>query len=262
MAAATTKLDYSTGTRKDFDGSYADVVTIDDKTSMKITLQPGFDWCQSIAPKLPGCPSWCPATHFGYLESGCMKVKYEDGSETTVNAGESYLIPPKHLPEVVGDAPAVMVEFSQSTAQVVSSMKESTTNKLGNEIPFGADSPFILIARCHVKEECLDEYMKAAEIADKAVMATEGGMLHHTFDQDPDDPLMFTWSEVYKNDAALLLHLTNPPLVKFVEQHGEMGDKFEIEVYGTLSVETKEAFSASGFPIKYFDTMFGYSRIK
>ena len=31
---------------------------------------------------------------------------------------------------------------------------------------FGADSPFILIARCHVKEECLDEYMKAAEIAD------------------------------------------------------------------------------------------------
>ena len=112
-----------------------------------------------------------------------------------------------------------------------------------HEIPFGADTPFILIARCHVKEECLDEYMKAAEIADKAVMATEDGMLHHTFDQDPDDPLMFTWSEVYKNDAALLFHLTNPPLVKFVEQHGEMGDKFEVEVYGTLSVETKEAFS-------------------
>ena len=93
-------------------------------------------------------------------------------------------------------------------------------------------------------------------------MATEDGMLHHTFDQDPDDPLMFTWSEVYKTDAALLFHLTNPPLVKFVEQHGEMGDKFEIEVYGTLAVETKEAFSASGIPIKYFDTKFGYSRIK
>ena len=130
-----------------------------------------------------------------------------------------------------------------------------------HEIPFGADTPFILIARCHVKEECLDEYMKAAQTADKAVMDTEDGMLHHTFDQDPDDPLMFTWSEVYKNDAALLFHLTNPPLVKFVEQHGEMGDKFEVEVYGTLSVETKEAFSASGFPIKYFDTKFGYSRI-
>ena len=35
-----------------------------------------------------------------------------------------------------------------------------------------------------------------------------------------------------------------------------MGDGFEIEVYGTLSAETKHAFSASGFKIKYFDTKF------
>jgi len=37
-------------------------------------------------------------------------------------------------------------------------------------------------------------------------------MLHHTFDQDPDDPLRFVWSEVYKNDNALLAHLANPAL--------------------------------------------------
>ena len=29
-------------------------------------------------------------------------------------------------------------------------------------------------------------------------------MLHHTFDQDPDGPLSFVWSEVYKNDDAYL----------------------------------------------------------
>jgi len=46
-----------------------------------------------------------------------------------------------------------------------------------------------------------------------------------------------------------------------VEQHAETGDGFEIEVYGTLSAETKHAFSASGFKIKYFDTKFGYSRV-
>ena len=68
-------------------------------------------------------------------------------------------------------------------------------------------------------------------------------------------------NEVYKDDASLIFHLKNPPLVKFVEQHGEMGDDFSIEVYGTLSKETKEAFSASGFPIKYYDTLFGYSRV-
>merc|ERR1711918_134901 len=95
-----------------------------------------------------------------------------------------------------------------------------------------------------------------------AVKKSEPGMLHHTFDQDPTDPLAFVWSEVYKDDASLLFHLTNPPLVKFVEQHGEMGDDFSIEVYGTLADDTKKTFSAAGFPIKYFDSKFGYSRVK
>jgi hypothetical protein len=53
-----------------------------------------------------------------------MKVKYEDGSTATVNAGDSYNIPPGHLPEVIGDIPCVMVEFSQSTAAVMESMKK------------------------------------------------------------------------------------------------------------------------------------------
>ena len=61
-------------------------------------------------------------------------------------------------------------------------------------------------------------------------MASEPGMLHHTFDQDPDDPLAFTWSEVYLDDATLINHLTNPPCIKAMQQHEEMGDDFSIEV--------------------------------
>ena len=80
-------------------------------------------------------------------------------------------------------------------------------------------------------------------------------------DEDPDDPLAFVWSEVYANDEALLFHLTNPPLVKFVEQHGEMGDDFSIEIYGTLSAETKKTMIESGFPVKFYETKLGYSRV-
>ena len=103
-------------------------------------------------------------------------------------------------------------------------------------------------------------------MADNGVMESEPGMLHHTWDQDPDDPLGFVWSEVYANDAALLAHLENPPLLKFVEQHLEMGDGFSVEVYGTLAAETKEKFNAVGeavgFPIKYYDTTrVGYTRL-
>ena len=86
---------------------------------------------------------------------------------------------------------------------------------------------------------------------------------NNTFDQDPDDPRMFVWSEVYADDESLLFHLTNPPLQKFVQQHSEeYGDGFSIEIYGTLDAETKEKFSATGFPIKYFDTRLGYSRCR
>jgi hypothetical protein len=40
-----------------------------------------------------------------------MGVKMKDGTEKTIKAGESYLIPPGHLPAMEEDA--VMVEFSQ-----------------------------------------------------------------------------------------------------------------------------------------------------
>jgi len=139
--------------------------------------------------------------------------------------------------------------------------KDEAMQKAPSPASFGADTPFILIARCHVKPDELEHYLEAAQVADKAVNESEPGMLHHTFDSDPNDSLSFVWSEVYNDDASLLFHLTNPPLQKFVEQHGEFGDDFSIEVYGTLADETKEKFSASGFQIKYFDTKFGYSRV-
>ena len=89
------------------------------------------------------------------------------------------------------------------------------------------------------------------------------GPLARATHQDPDDPRMFVWSEVYADDESLLFHLTNPPLQKFVQQHSEeYGDGFSIEIYGTLDAETKEKFSATGFPIKYFDTRLGYSRCR
>jgi len=100
-----TVLDYTSGTKKEMGLATANVVNVGDKTSMEITLNPGFNWVESVSPLLPGCPKSCPANHFGFLKSGTMKVHYDDGTSATVNAGESYLIPPGHLPEVVGDVP-------------------------------------------------------------------------------------------------------------------------------------------------------------
>ena len=68
-------------------------------------------------------------------------------------------------------------------------------------------NPFILIARIRVKEGMVEEYLRIAKEADEAVTSSEPDMLIHTFDQDPTDPLEFTWSEVYRNSEAML-HLS------------------------------------------------------
>ena len=70
---------------------------------------------------------------------------------------------------------------------------------------FGSEIPFILLAKLKIKEDKVTECLEIADKIDKAVEADEPGMLYHTFDQDPDDPLRFVWSEVYKNDDALLI---------------------------------------------------------
>ena len=99
------------------------------------------------------------------------------------------------------------------------------------------------------------------DLSCSAIENSEPGMLFHNFDADPSDPLSFTWTEVYKNDDALIAHINNPPVQRYVEQHAELGDGFEIEIYGKLGKEAIEAVKALGVPFKHFVTTdVGYVR--
>ena len=84
----------------------------------------------------------------------------------------------------------------------------------------------MLLAKLKVKEDKVAKYLEIADKTDKAFEADEPGMLHHTFDQDPDDLLCFVWYEVYKNDDALLAYLANPALGFYLESHAELGTDF------------------------------------
>ncbi len=131
-------------------------------------------------------------------------------------------------------------------------------NKL---ISFGAETPFILLARIQVKPDKIQEYLLLAAKTDKAVEDSEPGMIHHTFEQDPENPLCFVWSEVYKNDDAFLAHLANPPVTEYLQVHAELGDNFTVEVYGTVGDKCKAAMEATGLSLKIFESKLGYSRI-
>ena len=126
---------------------------------------------------------------------------------------------------------------------------------------FGKDTPFIILARIHVKAGCVNQYLTAAKDVDEAVQASEPGMLHHTFDQDPDDPQSFVWSEVYKNDEAFAAHLFNQPVQAYLQKHSELGDDFKVEVYGTVGPDCLQLMKSTGLPFKIFESKYGYSRV-
>ena len=74
------------------------------KKMSRIAIEKGFDWKKTVSPILPGCPEWCPATHFGYLESGEMGIQMKDGS-TKVSHSPPLVprrtSPPCHRPSVL-----------------------------------------------------------------------------------------------------------------------------------------------------------------
>jgi quercetin dioxygenase-like cupin family protein len=97
----------------------ADEVRAPDKTRLEIVrlpgftmgrfkLQPGWRWSTCVKPVV-GTHS-CQLGHVGYVVSGKITVKMDDGSEKTIGPGMSYTIPPGHDAWVVGDEPYVGIE--------------------------------------------------------------------------------------------------------------------------------------------------------
>ena len=131
------------------------------------------------------------------------------------------------------------------------------------DLSMDGQNPFILIARIQVKAGMVEEYLEIADEVDKAVELSEPGMLFHNFDADPDDPLAFTWTEVYSNSNAFIKHDANPPVQEYVAKHAELADGFSIEIYGDVSQDVLETINRLGIPLKHFKTTrVGYVREK
>ena len=131
------------------------------------------------------------------------------------------------------------------------------------DLSMDGQNPFILIARIQVKAGMVEEYLEIADEVDKAVELSEPGMLFHNFDADPDDPLAFTWTEVYSNSNAFIKHDANPPVQEYVVKHAELADGFTIEIYGDVSQDVIDTINRLGIPLKHFKTTrVGYVREK
>jgi hypothetical protein len=77
----------------------------------KGTFEPGWKWSNNVKPIAK--TDSCQVSHLGYVLSGRMKVRMDNGSEAEVGPGDVFALPPGHDAEVVGDEPCEMVDFGE-----------------------------------------------------------------------------------------------------------------------------------------------------
>ncbi|HEY3556262.1 MAG TPA: cupin domain-containing protein [Kribbella sp.] len=97
------------------DKTRVDVVKLPGASVARITFQPGWRWSECIRPVIGG--DSCQVHHIGTLLSGEMEIVHDDGSKARVTPGIAYVIEPGHDAWVVGDEPAVGLEFESLAAE-------------------------------------------------------------------------------------------------------------------------------------------------
>ncbi|MFP5299372.1 MAG: cupin domain-containing protein [Actinomycetota bacterium] len=78
----------------------------------RFELEPGWRWSECIKPIVK--TESCQLDHLGYVISGRIHVVHDDGSEAEIGPGEAYRIAPGHDAWVVGNEPAVGLEFESA----------------------------------------------------------------------------------------------------------------------------------------------------
>jgi len=89
-------------------------VNVGDGQIARCTFQPGWKWSDCVKPVVG--TDTCQAEHIGYQISGRIMVEHTDGTKGEILPGEVYRIAPGHNAWVLGDEPAVVLEFESKTA--------------------------------------------------------------------------------------------------------------------------------------------------
>jgi quercetin dioxygenase-like cupin family protein len=111
MATLQTKsLDRPDETRPLAGKGKVDIVKLGELTVGRAVFEPGWRWSEHVKP-LAGTDS-CQVHHNGYILSGRMRVRMDDGTEAEAGPGDVFVVPPGHDAWTVGDEPIVALDFS------------------------------------------------------------------------------------------------------------------------------------------------------
>jgi len=88
----------------------ARVVDLGDITVGHFVYDVGWSWKEHMRPLVGG--DWCQARHLGMVISGRLGVEFPDGTKMEIGPEEVCDIPPGHNGWVIGDEPAVQIEWA------------------------------------------------------------------------------------------------------------------------------------------------------
>ncbi len=95
--------------RREFkDHGHMDVVTLGDFTMGRAVFEPGWRWSDDIKP-IAGTDS-CRVHHTGICMSGQMTIRFDDGNEITIGAGDVIDLDPGHDAWTLGDEACVILD--------------------------------------------------------------------------------------------------------------------------------------------------------
>ena len=95
--------------RHDIGGVEVDIARAGAVRIKRMIYPPGFSWDTHLAPVLG--KKLCPHAHVGFMAKGQINVRFADGCVEEFKAPTFVAVEPNHAGWVVGDEPAVLIEF-------------------------------------------------------------------------------------------------------------------------------------------------------
>lgn len=92
-----------------FDKGKVEIFNVGGAVIGRATFNPGWKWSECVKPVAK--TESCQAAHVGYQLSGTMHIVFDDGRELDINKGDFFSLPAGHDGWVVGEEPAVALDF-------------------------------------------------------------------------------------------------------------------------------------------------------
>lgn len=96
-----------------FPNGRAEILTIAGAQVGRLTFEPGWRWSADVKPIAQTAS--CEAPHVQYHVSGHLAIRMDDGTEFIAGPGDVTSLPSGHDAWVVGDEPAVVLDWFGAT---------------------------------------------------------------------------------------------------------------------------------------------------